>query len=163
MKYFLLLIIVFSPNIFGQSRPVADAGIEEIYLAKGDGKGKAGETRTSFLPTDIPIYCVVKLDSAQPVTVKMHLVAVAVPGVKAETKVVSASYTTKDGQNEVHFTGRPDGLWTAGKYRVDIFIGGTLAKSLDFEIKKASGLDAAKFFQPKQTPKSKLAKKPRKN
>lgn len=116
-----------------------------MYLAKDDGKGKAGEQVGEFLTTDIPIHCVVLLDSMAKVTVKMNFVAVNVSGVKAETKVVTASYTTKAGQNRVFFTGRPDGRWTPGKYRVDLFIDGKAATNLAFEI-KASAVNAGNSF-----------------
>ncbi len=112
-------------------------GIEEVYLARDDGHGKAGEPVSSFVTTDIPIYCIVKLSSSKPVIVKMNFVAVTVSGVKPETRVVSVSYSTKDGQDRVNFAGRPAGKWNAGKYRVDIFIDGTLAKNLVFDILSA--------------------------
>ena len=98
--------------------PTSSTGIEEVYLAKDNGEGKAGEQVTEFTTTDIPIYCVVLLESNAKTVVKMNFVAVSVSGVKPETKVVTASYTTKDGQNRVNFSGRPDGKWTPGKYRV---------------------------------------------
>ena len=78
----------------------------------------------------------VVLGSAAPVTVKMNLVAVSVAGVKDETRVVSSSYTTKDNQDRVNFTGRPEKLWIPGRYRADVFIDGTLVKKIDFEIRK---------------------------
>ncbi len=81
----------------------------------------------------------------------MNFVAVNVAGVKTETKVVTASYTTKDGQNRVYFTGRPDGRWTPGKYRVDLFIDGKPATNLAFEI-KTSGVNAGNSFRPPQKP-----------
>jgi hypothetical protein len=91
----------------------------------------------------------------------MNLVAANVPGVKAETKVVSASYTTKDGQNRVNFYGKPDGKWTPGKYRADIFVDGRLAKNVAFEIKAPGGaITAAQSFQSKKTKRPAPRKKP---
>lgn len=117
--------------------PVPKVGGFEIYLAKDDGTGKAGDEATSFVTTDVPIYCVVQLDSAEPTTVRMNLVAVAVPGVRAETKVVSTTYTTRDNQNRVNFTGRPAGQWVAGRYRVDIFVGSAAVVSREFAVQRA--------------------------
>lgn len=135
--------------------------VEEAYLAKDDGKGKAGEPAAEFATDDIPIYCVVLLDTQRAVTVKINFVAVSVAGVKAETKVVTASYTTKDGQNRVNFTGRPEGLWTPGKYRVDVFVDGKAAKAVEFEIKGKSVVAGARSFtQPK--PKTAKRGKPQK-
>lgn len=117
------------------SPPGPADGVEEVYLAKDDGSGNAGDQASEFSTTDIPIYCVILLNSSSSATVKMNFVAVSVAGVKADTKVVTASYTTKEGQNRVNFTGRPDGKWTPGKYRVDIFLEGKLARNIEFAIK----------------------------
>jgi hypothetical protein len=131
-------------------------GIEEVYLAKDDGDGKAGEQVTEFRTTDVPIYCVVLLESADTTVVKMNFVAVNVAGVRAETKVVTASYTTREQQNRVNFTGRPDGNWTPGTYRVDLFLDGKKVKEVSFEIKgPIVNSAAAKNFQPAETPKPK--------
>jgi hypothetical protein len=112
----------------------APPGVAEFYFARDDGSGKAGEQVSGFSTTDVPIYCVVQLDSLAPATVRMNLIVVAVPGVKAGTKVVSASYTTKEDQNRVNFTGRPAGQWVAGRYRADIYVGSTLAVSREFAV-----------------------------
>lgn len=167
MKSILPIFILCFSSLaaFAQSEQTpSPVKVEDIYLAKDNGSGKAGEAVTSFLITDIPIYCVVQLDSTTPVTVKMNLVAANVPGVKAETRVVSTSYTTKDGQNRVNFSGKPSGNWVAGKYRADIFVDGKLVKDLTFEIKAAgSGIETATFFQPRPNPKPKPSVRPKKN
>ena len=134
-----IFILVFSLTLgvnAQEPESVTIVGIDEIYLAKDDGTGSAGEPAAAFITTDVPIFCVVLLNSTRPVTVKMNLVVVSVPGVKAETKVVSATYTTKDSQNRVNFTGRPHGPWVAGKYRVDIFIEGRAAGTKALLIEK---------------------------
>lgn len=170
MKIFIfLLFTVFTLNIFAQieqkTAVVRPVGIEEIYLAKDDGSGKAGDVAESFTTTDIPIYCVVQLDSMNPTTVKMNFVAVEVPGVKPETKVVSVSYKTNGAQNRVSFTGKPDGVWVAGNYRIDVFLDDKLAQSKNFEITKPAGLPAAaNSFQPvKAAPAKPRPRRPRKN
>ena len=145
-----------------QSEPAKTDGIEEVYLAKDDGNGKAGEQVTEFRTTDIPIYCVVLLDSNASTVVKMNFVAVNVTGVKPETKVVTASYTTKGGQNRVNFTGQPDGRWTPGKYRVDLFLDGKKTREVEFYIKTGGGAvnagAAATNFQNTDRPKPKPQK-----
>jgi hypothetical protein len=139
-------------------------GVEEIYLAKDNGEGKAGDAATTFLTTDIPIFCVVQLNSTKPATVKMNFIAAKVAGVKAETKVVSVSFKTNGKQNRVNFTGKPDGDWIAGSYRVDIFIDGKLAGSRELEIQKsATANPAVKSFEPRTGSKPKTPKRTRKN
>jgi hypothetical protein len=136
----------------GDAPPV---NIDSIYLAKDDGTGKAGDAGTSFKPTDIPIYCVVMLDSTTPVTVKMNLVAAKVTGVKPESKVLSVSYTTKDGQNQVNFTGKPAGKWVVGTYRVDVFLNDKFIKNVSFDIKPpVASTESATLLQPTASSKS---------
>ena len=165
---FLMLLTVLSANIFGQTEQdnpkTGDVKIEEVYLAKDDGNGEAGDAVEKFQITDIPIYCVIQLNSVKSAIVKMSFVAVAVKGVKAETKVVSISYKTDGNQNRVNFTGKPDKLWTAGNYRVDVFIDGKLAQSKSFAIEKSAvSSPTVNSFQPKQTPKPKSIRKIRKS
>jgi hypothetical protein len=142
IKISLLLCLVLTGCFTAVGQESADAadpvGVAELYLARDDGSGNAGDQATSFVTTDGPIYCVVQLSSSAPVTVRMNLVAVAVPGVKAETRVVSTSYTTRDNQDRVNFTGRPAGQWVAGRYRVDIFIDDLPAVSREFAVQKAT-------------------------
>lgn len=165
MKLFLFTVFtaVFAVCALGQEPMpfTPQVGVDDVYLAKDDGSGRAATSpTTTFRPTDIPIYCVVQLDSSTPVTVKMNLIAANVPGVKAETKVVSASYTTKNGQNRVNFNGRPEGNWAAGKYRADIFVDGKLVKNVTFEVlAPVKAAASSRSFQPIKTSRSKTAVK----
>lgn len=163
---FLILLLTFGATAQSeQTDIVASSGIKEIYLAK-DAAGKASEPVESFSTGDVPIHCVVELDSVKIVTVKMNFVAEKVPGVKAETKVISVSYKTDGKQNQVNFTGKPDGRWIAGNYRIDIFIDETAAASKRFEIRATAkaaekqSLENIKNFAPA---KSKPPRRTRKN
>ena len=161
--YAIILCLLAAAGSFAQSGQIPTPAVEELYLARDDGNGKAGEQVLEFNTSDVPIYCVVLLDSTGKVTVKMNFVAVSVAGVKPDTKVVTASYTTKDGQNRVNFSGRPDDKWTPGNYRVDIFLDGKIAKNVEFEIKsRSSGATAAKFVSSPNPPKPAPPKRSRK-
>jgi len=161
--FLLTIFTLFCHTAFAQApQSTPSTGIEEVYLARDDGEGKAGDQVTEFRTTDIPIYCVILLESTMKTVVKMNFVAVSVSGVKPETKVVTASYTTKDGQNRVNFSGRPEGKWTPGKYRVDLFLDGKIVKNVAFEIKGIGGNTSAKFFQ-LEAPKPKPGKRSVKN
>ncbi len=169
----LALCFLFAFGAFAQevekTPPPETVVIEQLFLARDDGKGKAGDEAESFLTTDIPIHCVVQLNSSKSVTVKMNFVAVSVQGVKAETRVISASYKTNGKQNRVSFTGKPEKIWTAGTYRIDIFIDDQLATGKSFEIKnlpleaKPTVTKTQNFVSPKPKPKSKIGKQTRKN
>lgn len=149
MKIIFLLTFCFLLNnyVVAQIEPKKnnpDVGVEEIFLAKGDGKGNEGDIAENFAPTDVPIYCIVQLDSLKSATVKMNLVAVKVGGVKPETNVVSISYKTNGEQSRVSFKGAPQGKWVAGNYRFDIFIDGKPAGNKSFEILTANAAQKKK-------------------
>jgi hypothetical protein len=153
-KVFVLFVIsLFCFSVFAQN---TENTVSEIYLAKDDGNGKAGEAVENFITTDVPIFCVVKLDSSHPTDVKMNFIAVSVKGVKPETTVITTSYKTKDNQNRVNFRGKPEKVWIAGTYRVDIFLDGKLARTQEFEIQKPTTTVAT-------TEKPKTVRKFRKN
>jgi len=157
-----VFLLVFCLGTFAQlPRPVGDVpsdAVKDVYLARDDGDGKAGEVTSVFSPIDIPIHCIVGLAKADPATVRMNFVAVKVSGVKAESRVVSASYATRQGEDQVYFTGKPHGKWTAGIYRIDVFVNDKLEKSLDFEV-KGGVLPAASNFAPAKPKPRKPVKK----
>jgi hypothetical protein len=135
-----------------------DVGVESFWLARDNGDGKVGDETEGFYTNDIPIHCIVQLNSRTPATVKMNLVAVKVQGVKAETKVITVSFKTNGKQSRVNFTGKPDDdSWTAGNYRIDLFIDGKPAGSKEFTIEKT----AAQIEKEKQKPAPKTSTKPK--
>ena len=166
MKIIVLTLLLFLSGIHAaaqQPAVQADVAVMSIFLAKDDGTGRAGDEATSFLTTDIPIYCVVQLNSMTPATVKMNFVAVDVKGVKAETRVFTISYTTNGKQDRVNFTGKPEGNWTAGKYRIDVSLEGKVVDKKEFEIVDAPAKQAetVKSFAPVNAVKPKPRRNPR--
>jgi hypothetical protein len=111
-----------------------EVSVEEIYLARDDGKGNPGATVEKFSVNDRPVYCIIQLNTEKPVTVKMIFVAAKADRLKPETKIITVSYTTKENENGVTFNASPDGLWMAGEYRIDVYVNNKLAKSRAFEI-----------------------------
>ena len=143
-------IVLLTTTADAQVTATVGQSVAGIYLAKDDGKGGPGETVGQFEVGDIPIYCVVQLEKAGPATVKMIFVAANVPGVKAEWPVVTTTYTLKDGEDRVTFFGAPEKKWNVGKYRVDIYLNGKIAKDLAFDIGDADAAIAAAKATPKQ-------------
>ena len=160
--HILLFLIVLCVGAFAQPpRPVdvaASAAVEDVYLARDDGEGKAGEVTSVFTPIDIPIHCIVVLAKPDPASVRMNFVAVKVNGVKPESRVVSASFGTSQGQDRVFFTGKPHSKWTAGSYRIDVFVNDKLEKSLEFEVKSGVLPAASNFVPPKPSPRKPIKK-----
>jgi hypothetical protein len=146
---FTLLLAIAAFAQLPQSAPEAAVGkVDEVYLARDNGEGKAGDVVEGFTTGDGRIFCVVVLTGFDPTPVKMLLVAVKVPGVKPESKVVTAAYTTKQGQDRVFFSGSPDGKWVPGTYRIDIFVADKKERSVSFEIVGAGVPAAATKFAP---------------
>ncbi len=133
--------------------------VAEAYLAPANKDGEAGEPAKAFVTTDIPIFCYIRLSAVQVAEVKLNLVAAKVAGVKPETQVVSTTYTTRDGEDRVFFTGRPQGKWVPGDYRADIFVGGVLIRSLEFNIGNPVGNPTTVTAIPKK-PKSAPQRRP---
>ena len=134
----------------GQVNSTIKQSVAGIYLAKDDGKGNAGESVDRFEVGDIPIYCVVQLEQSVKTTVKMVFVAAKVPGVKPEWPVVTTLYFLKEGENRVTFFGAPEKKWSVGKYRVDIYLDGKIARDLAFDIGDADAAIKAAKAAPKQ-------------
>ena len=68
--YTILICLLVVAASYAQSDPPVPPGIEDVYLARDNGEGKAGEQVTEFRTTDVPIYCVVVLDSRTKAVVK---------------------------------------------------------------------------------------------
>lgn len=162
MKIILALTIclLLCFNLSAQSNQNdAEIGVEEISLARDDGNGKAGEITDKFYTTDIPLYCIIRLNSDKSANVKMNIVAVKANEYKPETKVITVSYTTKENHNKVIFNASPEKVWSAGNYRVDILINGKIADSLSFDIeKKATETKNKTKFAPNNKTKTKKPK-----
>jgi len=108
-----------------------------LTLAREDCDGNIIENVKNFAPKDIPIYCYVHLESTKPVIVKVSFIAVKVKGIRPNSAFITVNYKTKEGDNNLEFTGTPPKSWNVGGYRVDVFINGKLAASEVFSVEAA--------------------------
>jgi hypothetical protein len=132
--------VCLTVSVFSQESDAAPASeLAEVFLAKKGVDGRAGEPAANFLVTDIPIFCIVRLATPGVASVRLDFIASNVPGVTRESKVVSLRYVTKDAEDRVNFSSKPHGLWVAGKYRVDIFVGTKKVSAIEFEIRPVPG------------------------
>ncbi len=144
MKFFLVVLILFCSALSysAQNRKTDYVEFEKkpkvskLSLAREDAEGNIIEGVSSFSPKDIPIYCYVDLNTSKPITVKLDFIAVKVKGMRPNSKLISISYKTKNGEDMVTFTGRPEKTWLVGSYRVDILLNGKAASSKTFEVLK---------------------------
>ena len=140
----LIAIVAVFLGLFGtvisqESDAPQVSELAQVYLAKKGVDGRAGEPAANFLVTDIPIFCVVRLATPGVASVRLDFIAANVPGVTRESKVVSLRYVTKDAEDRVNFSSKPQGLWVAGRYRVDIFVGSRKVSAIEFEIRPVPG------------------------
>lgn len=106
------------------------ANIADAWLSNSeDGSDRV----TSYAP-DAVFYAQVDLKNApDDTTLKAVWTAVEVEGVEANTKITETEITT--GSGLVHFNLTNDNLWPSGKYKVEIFMNGELARTMEFEVK----------------------------
>lgn len=139
MKFILtgFLCLFFVSISFAQTKDsmeIKEQSVEKIVLARKDKDGNIEEGVEIFSTKDIPIYCYIDLNSDQPTLVKMEFIAVKAKDLRPNTKIVTVSYKTKNGENTVSFNASPGKIWATGDYRIDIFLDGKIAESKEFEI-----------------------------
>lgn len=111
----------------------AEVYVDRIYMAK-DKNGDPGEETTSFAPSDRMIHCVISLNKAKKGTeVRFIWKIVDVQGSKNE-EIKTIDYTTRSFENKVHGHLNLPKDWPTGKYRVEVYINGSLDKTIDYTI-----------------------------
>lgn len=91
------------------------------------------EPTTRFGVTD-EIHLIVQVRDAPPATpIRVVWIAVDVEGAAPETKAAEFTQRVSDDQR-TEFTLRNQGPWPSGRYRADIYVNDSLARSLEFEI-----------------------------
>ena len=148
-----IVCLFFGLNVLAQGEKTdetdtAPVEIEQIFLLRDDGAGKAGDETDNFSTADKILHFRIGLSSRKPAMIKLILAATDVGEIKPETTFVTVSYRTNGRQNVVNFSASPEDVWLAGKYRADIFVDGKLAAKKEFEIRAA----AQKTEKEKQSP-----------
>jgi len=111
----------------------ADVFVDKIYMAK-DNDGQPGDETTSYAPVDRTVHCVIELNKAKKGTeVRFIWKAVDVAGSRNE-EVKTIDYSTKSFENKVHAHLTLPNDWPTGKYRVEVYINGSLDKTVDYTI-----------------------------
>ena len=128
-----------NPNT--NSQPVAepeDMGpgnhIQDIHMARDNGRGAPGDQTASFGPEDRMIHCVVKLKKAKRGTaMKFSWWIVDADGSKNQ-KIKDIDYTTRTLENIVHGHLSLPEDWPPGKYKVQVFVNGDLDRTINYSI-----------------------------
>lgn len=109
--------------------------IEDLHMAKDDGKGDPGDETNAFSPADRTIHCVAKLaDSKAGTKMKFSWFIVDAGGSKNE-KIKDIDYTTRALENVVHGHLTLPQNWPTGKYKVEVFVNGNLERTAQFAVK----------------------------
>jgi hypothetical protein len=128
-------------NLNTNSQPVAeteDMGpgnhIQDIHMARDNGRGAPGDETASFAPEDRMIHCVVKLKEAKRGTeMKFSWWIVDADGSK-DQKIKDIDYTTRTLENIVHGHLSLPQDWPSGKYKVQVFVNGDLDRTINYSI-----------------------------
>jgi hypothetical protein len=106
------------------------ANIGDAWLSDAED----GNNRVTTFPQDAVFYAFVDLKNApEDTTLKAVWIAVDVEGVEPNFVINETEFTS--GSNVVTFNLSNNNLWPVGKYRVEIYLNGTLDKTLDFEVR----------------------------
>jgi hypothetical protein len=108
--------------------------VKEVHIAKDNGKGAPGEETNAFGPADRTIHCVVELAEAKSGSkIKISWWIVEAEGAKDE-KIEDFEYTTKGEDSMVHGHLSMPEDWPPGKYKVEVYVNGTLEKTVGYTV-----------------------------
>ena len=108
--------------------------IEEINMARDNGRGNPGDETSSFSPKDHKIHCVVKLKEAKSGTgMRFSWWIVDADGTQNK-KIKDIDYTTRTLENVVHGHLSLPSDWPTGKYKVQVYVNGDLDKTVAYSV-----------------------------
>jgi len=129
-KLVALVVVVMMLSVLACGGSFSTASIDSVVLA-ADEEGTL-ET-TVFSPEDT-FYCIVTLANApDDTTVRAAWTAVEVEGEEPDT-LIDETETTSDGNDVLTFNLSLDSSWPVGKYKVDLYLNGTLDQTVEFEV-----------------------------
>jgi|SRR5688572_533163 len=134
----LLLSVVlacnFSTNSNSNSNSSSSSGVfADIHMAK-DEDGKPGDETNTFRPGDRTVHCLAKLrNPREGLKIKFVWSIVDAGGTKDE-KIKEIDYTTGPNDKTVHGHLTVQRDWPKGKFRCELYVDGTLDKSIDYYV-----------------------------
>ncbi len=122
-----------STNTPTSGSPPADVFIKQSYMAKNNN-GKPGDPTMSFVPGDRVIHCVLELNVAKAGTrVRFVWKTVEIEGSRNE-EIKTVDYVTKPLEDKVLGNLSLPRDWPTGTYKVEIYLNGTLAKTINYRV-----------------------------
>jgi len=107
--------------------------IQTVGMAKNNN-GRPGEPALSFVPSDRMIFCVITFNMAKAGTrVRFVWKTVEIEGSRNE-EIKTVDYVTKPLEERVQGNLTLPRDWPVGTYKVDIYINGTYAKTVNYRV-----------------------------
>ena len=106
------------------------ANISDAYMARDD----QGADRTTVFAQDNIFYCIVQLANAPDDTI-VKVVWYAVNAQDTEPNLLIDQVETTGGDGVIPFNLSNNGLWPLGTYKAEIYLNGTLDRTLNFEVR----------------------------
>lgn len=111
----------------------ADVAIQTVSMAKNNN-GRPGEPALSFMPSDRMIFCVITFNVARAGTkVRFVWKTVEIEGSRNE-EIKTVDYVTKPLEDKVQGNLTLPRDWPVGTYKVDIYVNGTFAKTVNYRV-----------------------------
>ena len=121
---FALILASLACEVSASTATIADAWLST---------DEAGAERVTSFAQDAVIYAQADLQNApDDTTLKAVWTAVDVQDTEPNLVITETEFVT--GSSVVNFNLSNENLWPTGKYKVDIFMNGELAKTLNFDI-----------------------------
>lgn len=113
--------------------PGAEVAIQTVHMAKNNN-GRPGDAVLGFMPSDRMIFCVITFNVARAGT-KLRFVwkTVEIEGSRNE-EIKTVDYVTKPGEDKVQGNLTLPRDWPVGTYKVDIYVNGTFAKTVNYRV-----------------------------
>jgi len=105
------------------------ANISDAYMALDD----QGASKTTVFAQEEIFYCIVQLANA-PDDTTVKVVWYAVNAQDTEPNLLIDQVETTGGDGIIPFNLTNNGLWPLGTYKAEIYLNGTLERTLEFEV-----------------------------
>ena len=125
----LFAIIALTVSILACGESISSANISDAWLAN-DAEGN--NRTTTFSQSDVMNLFIDLKNAPDDTELKVNWIAVNAEGVDPNFVINESSYTS--GDDTVHFDLSNDNLWPVGSYKADIYLNGTLDRTLTFEV-----------------------------
>jgi hypothetical protein len=128
VSWILVLVAVLGATL-ACAGSVSTANVADAWMSTDED----GTNRTTVFAQDAVMYAQADLkNAADDTSVKAVWTAVDVQDTEPGLVINETEFTT--GSGLVHFTLSNDSPWPTGAYRAEIYLGGELVKTLDFQV-----------------------------